>query len=324
MNSRQRFIETMRQGSPDRVPLFGEGIRSDVFRVWKQWGLKNKQQLQERFAYDRREEIYLNLDPYPALEKLPTTFDELDKLRASLDPDDPVRLPDNWSKRVTGLNERDYPLMMRVHEGFFLAIGVSGWDRFNELMELCADVPGFVNEYMVIYSEFAARVTDRLLQDVQVDAIIFSEPIGGNDGPLISPQMHEEFVARHYQPVMDVIAQHGIETIILRTWANARVILPGAIKHGINCLWACEAEPNVMDYLDIRQEFGRDLRLMAGIDIDALLVDKDTLRHEMERVIPPLLESGGYVPMLDGRVRDYIPYENYAYYRELLDRFVGQ
>ncbi len=322
MNSRQRFLETMRQGFPDRVPLFGEGIRSDVFRVWKQWGLKSEQQLQERFAYDLREEIYLNLDPYPALDRLPTTFHELETLRASLDPDDPVRLPENWSQRVKGLNERDYPLMMRVHEGFYLAMGVSGWQRFNELMELCTDAPDFVNEYMTIYSEFAAQVTERLLQDVVVDAIIFSEPIGGNDGPLISPKMHEDFVARHYQPIMDVIAKHGIETVILRTYANARVILPGAVKHGINCLWACEVEPGAMDYLDIRQEFGNDLRLMAGIDIDALLDDKESVRREVERVVPPLLKSGGYVPILDGRVRDYIPFENYEYYRELIEEIV--
>jgi hypothetical protein len=32
--------------------------------------------------------------------------------------------------------------------------------------------------------------------------------------------------------------------------------------------------------------------------------------------MPPLLEQGGYVPMVDGRVRKYVPYENYRAYRE--------
>jgi hypothetical protein len=322
MNSRQRFLETMSFGSPDRVPLFGEGIRADVFKVWGQTGLKNETQLQERFAYDRREEIYLNLDPHPALNKFPTQFSELDSLRASLDPNDAIRLPSNWDQRVQGLKDRDYPLMMRVHEGFYLAMGVAGWQRFNELMELCTDAPDFVSEYMAIYSQFAAQVTDRLLQDVSVDAIVFSEPIGGNDGPLISPMMHEAFVAAHYAPIMDVIAKHRIETAILRTYANARSILPKAVDYGINCLWACEVEPQAMDYLEIKRDFGRDLRLMAGIDIDALLQDKTTIRREVERVVPPLLELGGYIPLLDGRVRQYIPYENYEYYRELLQEIV--
>jgi hypothetical protein len=30
MNSRDRFLETMRFGQPDRVPYFQEGLRRDV------------------------------------------------------------------------------------------------------------------------------------------------------------------------------------------------------------------------------------------------------------------------------------------------------
>jgi hypothetical protein len=42
----------------------------------------------------------------------------------------------------------------------------------------------------------------------------------------------------------------------------------------------------------------------------------------VERVVPLLLEQGGYVPLLDGRVREYIPFEHYRYYRELLQTVV--
>ncbi|MBL7161733.1 MAG: hypothetical protein ISS57_03940 [Anaerolineales bacterium] len=322
MNSRQRFLETMRNETPDRAPLFAEGLRSGVFKEWKLRGFKNEKDLAKKFTYDRREEIYLDLDPHPSLEKWPTTVAELDQLRASLDADDPVRLPENWLKRVRGLQNRDYSLMLRVHEGLFLTMGVDGWDRFEELMYLLSDAPDFVKELMNLHGEFAAKSTDRILQDVTVDAIVFSEPIGGNDGPLVSPKMHEEFVLKSLRPLMDVIKQHGIETLILRTYANSRVILPGAVKYGINCLWACEVEPDAMDYLDIRREFGRDLRLIAGIDLDTLLGDKESIRREVERVVPRLLEQGGYVPLLDGRVREYIPFENYRYYRELLEEMV--
>ncbi len=323
MNSRQRFIETMRLGSPDRVPLFGEGLRSGVFKEWQQHGLKTEQDLADKFAYDRREEIYLDLDPHPALAKWPTTMAELDQLRASLDPDNPVRLPENWAQRVEGLNARDYPLMLRVHEGLFLTLGIGGWARFEEVMYLLTDAPDFVKEFMNLHGEFAAQLTDRILQDVSVDAVVFSEPIGGNDGPLVSPKMHAEFVLESLQPLMEVVQRHGVENIILRTYANTRLLLPGAVECGVNVLWACEVEPNAMDYLDIRRQFGADLRLIAGIDLDALLDDKGSLKREVERVVPPLLEGGGYAPLLDGRVRKYTPYENYQYYRELLQAIAG-
>jgi hypothetical protein len=32
----------------------------------------------------------------------------------------------------------------------------------------------------------------------------------------------------------------------------------------------------------------------------------------------PLLEQGGCVPLVDGRVRSWVPFENYVCYRELI------
>jgi uroporphyrinogen decarboxylase len=92
------------------------------------------------------------------------------------------------------------------------------------------------------------------------------------------------------------------------------------LKWGFNCLWACEVNIEEMDYRNIRQEFGRELRLIGGIDLDALRRDKDTIRSEIEEKVPPLVADGGYVPLADGRVRSDVPYENYVYYRELLQK----
>jgi hypothetical protein len=32
------------------------------------------------------------------------------------------------------------------------------------------------------------------------------------------------------------------------------------------------------------------------------------------------LKQGGYIPLADGRVREDVPFENYVYYRQLLER----
>jgi uroporphyrinogen decarboxylase len=75
-----------------------------------------------------------------------------------------------------------------------------------------------------------------------------------------------------------------------------------------------------MDYRDLRREFGPDLRLIGGIDLDALRHDKEAIRREVEEKLPPLLEDGGFVPLADGRVREDVAYENYLYYRRLLEK----
>jgi hypothetical protein len=203
-------------------------------------------------------------------------------------------------------------------------MGVDGWQRFSEVMRLLIDDAAFVREAMQIQGEFAARLAERILRNVTIDAAVFSEPIGGNHGPLISPEMYESFVLRSYEPLLDVLRSHGADILIFRTFANARTLLPGLLKRGIDCLWACEAGSDVMDYRSLRREFGKDLRLIGGIDLDAVRQGKEAIRREFDGKVRALLEQGGYLPLADGRIREDVPFENYVYYRRLLAEVTGR
>ena len=210
--------------------------------------------------------------------------------------------------------------MLYVHRGFFLTMGVRNWRSFTDVMVLLMDQPDVVRKRMQIQGEFAARLTDRIMQEVEIDAVVFSEPIGGSDRPLISPQMYEEFVLKNYKPVLEVLRHRNVATICFQTFANARILIPSILKWGFNCLWACEVNVEAMDYRSLRKEFGRELRLIGGIDLDALRENKEAIRREIEEKVPPLIAEGGYIPLADGRVRQDVPFENYIYYRQLLEK----
>jgi hypothetical protein len=319
MDSRKRFLETMRFGSPDRVPYFQEGIREEVLQAWSRQGLGSATELSGKFPIDRREEMEIDGYPHPGFVRWPTEVSGLIGLRRRLKPS-ASRLPKGWRKNASLWNARQDVLMLQVHHGFFLTMGVNDWKRFYQVIETLTDRPDYALEVMRIEAETMAALTERFLSEVQIDAAIFSEPIGGNNGSLISPRMYEKFVLSTYVPVMEVLKRHGVEVIILRTYANARVLIPCMLKFGINCLWACETNAEAMDYRSIRSEFGCDLRLIGGIDLDVLREGKEAIRREVEEKVPPLLEQGGYVPLADGRVRVDIPFENYLYYRQLLEK----
>ena len=320
MNSRERFRETMQYGTPDRVPYFEEGIRRAVIKAWRKQGLPRGADLSRMFSTDGREEIDVDLEPRPKPRKWPTSLGDLPALQHALDPYDKRRLPWRWAKRVRDWQNRDHVLMLRVHRGLFISMGVMGWQRFTEVIRMLVYAPEVVHETMRIQGEFAAKLAEKVLQQVDVDAAVFSEPIGENHGPLISPRMYEKFVLPSYEPLLGVLGRHGVKTIIFRTFASARLLIPGILKWGFNCLWACEVCLDDMDYRDLRREFGPDLRLIGGIDLDALRQDKEAIRREVEEKLPPLLGDGGYVPLADGRVREDVPYENYRYYRRLLEK----
>jgi hypothetical protein len=323
MNGRERFIKTMEFDSPDRPPLFEDGIREGVLHEWRSQGLGKKDKLESIFVFDPREEIEPNLEPIPAPSHWPKNREGLRKLGLRLDPNDPKRLPDDWESQVKKWKTRDYPLILRVHRGYFLTLGVHGWHRFTEAIQLLVDDPIFVETWMNLFAQFSCQMVDRILYEIEADAVLFSEPIGGNHGPLISPTMYSAMVLNSYRPILEVIHKYNIKTIIYRTYANTRALLPAVVKAGFNCLWACECNPQAMDYRDIRREFGKDLHLIGGIDSDALRHDQQEISRAVHDLVPQLLEEGGFIPLADGRVREDVPYSNYVYYRKLLESVVG-
>ncbi len=323
MNTRQRFHETMQYGTPDRVLYFEEGIREEALAAWREQGMPPGADLSQMIATDRREEINPELYALPELKTWPCQRGDLDEFRRCLDPDDSSRLPEDWKERFGAWEKDDQVRMLRVSDGFFEFMGVEDADTFVPLMKLLVWDPEYVREAMAIQGEFCAQITEKVLSEVEIDAAVFSEPIGANHGSLISPKMYEDFALRSYEPILEVLARHGVKTIIWRTYANARILIPSILKWGINCLWAVEVETGAMDYGALRKEFGRDLRLIGGIDLDTLYLGKEAIRREVMEKVPPLVAEGGYAPLADGRVREGVAYENYIYYRKLLEEVTG-
>jgi hypothetical protein len=317
MNGRQRFLATLSYQDKDRLPCLEEGIRDDVRLAWERQGLPPGADLAELFAYDIRQEIEFDLDPLPGTQKWPESMQELESFKRLLNPDDRRRIPKKALRSIPAWRERTFPLILRVQRGFFLSLGVENWRHFNRAIELTKDEPELVADILHLQGDLSARLVGRFLEKVTVDAALFSEPIGGNHGPLISPKMYRELVLPSFQPILDALRKYEVKIIIVRTYANPRPLIPLFLEAGINTLWAVEAPPAEMDYLQLRREFGKELRLIGGIDTDALHTGRQAIQKAVRR-LAPLVADGGFIPLLDGRVREEVSFADYMYYRKLL------
>ena len=74
MNSRERFLEVMRFGSPDRVPYFEEGIRDEVLKAWRKQGLARGVDIRRLFPLDRHEEMEPDVEPVPMIANWPDSL----------------------------------------------------------------------------------------------------------------------------------------------------------------------------------------------------------------------------------------------------------
>jgi uroporphyrinogen decarboxylase len=314
----------MRFGRADRVPLFGEGLRDDVLTRWRAEGLSPDAGFAARFDLDRREDIPVDWAPRPSLAHPLLTSRGLEELARGLDPEGADRLPFDWAKRCAAWRTRDHVLGLTVHDGLLLSMGVGDWAGFDEVMDILAVDPVFAAELMRIRGGFLAGYAARILRDVVPDYAVLSEPIAGNNGPVISPRLYRDLVLASYRPLLEVLRRGGVETIVYMTYANTRILLRDVLDAGFNTLWACEVNMEAMDYASLRRELGPRLRLIGGLDLDCLLESDEAVRREVETKVPVLLAQGGYCPLADGRVRANVPFPRYAFYRATLGRVVGQ
>ncbi len=101
------------------------------------------------------------------------------------------------------------------------------------------------------------------------------------------------------------------------TDGDMNLLIPLFVDAGVNWLWPFEVQSG-MDVVKVREEYPDEFMIWGGMDKRALALDKDAIRREVERVLPPMLEKGGYIPGIDHNVPPDVPLENFQFYLELV------
>lgn len=178
------------------------------------------------------------------------------------------------------------------------------------------DAPDLVEELFermnVICLEGLRRATNR----VKIDLIGFGEDIAGKNGPLISPELFRKFLKPRYKKVMDLAHGQGIDLAWYDSDGDVRPLIGDYLEVGINCLAPCEMAAS-MDPVALRNQFGRDLRMIGGFDKRIVARGPSAIDAEFER-LRPVIEEGGFLPAIDHSVSADISFVNYRHFVERL------
>ncbi len=198
----------------------------------------------------------------------------------------------------------------------------------------CGSLYGWLRDWMGLENLSIALMTDRdwveeMMEHLTMMDLRFIEeriPAGGlvdvawwwedmcyNHGPLMSPRLFEELMVPRYKRITDALRARGIDVNVLDCDGRIYELVPGWLRGGINCMFPIEAAHT--DPLKLREDYGRDVLLLGGVNKLALIAGKDAIDRELER-LHPLVERGGYLPCVDHRVPPDVTYENYLYYLE--------
>ncbi len=242
------------------------------------------------------------------------TSDDWQRYRERLDAVTPGRLWPELEAFVARVNASETPTCLTLYPWFFrYGFYLMGMERF---LLAFYDQPALIHDIFGHLSRMTRDLIRPLLPRVRFDCACFAEDLAFCTAPHISPEIYRDFWLPHQDPVTAELKAAGIPVISLYTSGNCEALLPLAMQHGINATWPCERNAG-MDPLHLRRKFGPDLRLIGGVGHTCLTRGRAAIDAEVRR-LRPLIEEGGFIPMLDDMIPPEVDYESYAYCVEAL------
>jgi uroporphyrinogen decarboxylase len=360
LNLKERFLSTFQYKDVDRVPDFEFGYWTDTIDRWHKEGLPLEKRnikdielyfklegwdcgkwlpvrtqfwpsLPSRIIKEKEDRaivedgmggIFLqNLDsssPPHYLRHPLKNREDWEKLKPFFNPDTPGRFPLNWDEISESYKDRDYPLGISIGSLY-------GWLRNLMGVEALSIAfyrdPDWIAEMMDTLTDLWIKIIRRALRLVKVDFSSWWEDMCYNKGSLLSVRHFEEFMVPRYKKVTSILKEYGVKTNVLDCDGNITSLIPGWLKGGINCMFPLEARWT--DMYMLRKQFGKRVLLLGAVDKLALIKGKHGIDKEIKR-IAPMLDDGGYIPMVDHRCPPEVSYKTYKYYlkkkRELIGR----
>jgi uroporphyrinogen decarboxylase len=359
MNDRERFIRTMNFKPVDRVPDYEFGYWAETIDRWHMEGLPQDQRTNRDVelyfgleGWDCHESLPIRTGLWPTLPErileqtarrkvvddgmggiyvslsssTPPRYlryplknrNDWERLRPFFDPETPGRFPLNWDEVVERYRERSYTLSVSVGS---LYGWLRNWMGVENLSIAFYRDPDWVAEMMDTLTNLWLKILDKALRSIQVECSTWWEDMCYSKGPLLSPRLFKEFMVPRYKKVTDLLRSRGVTINIVDCDGRITDLVPLWLEAGINCMLPVEARHT--DIYELREKFGKQVLLMGGVDKFALMKGPEAIDAELKR-LTPLLEEGGYIPMVDHRVPPEVSLENYRYYLRKKRKWIGR
>ncbi|MHB0935654.1 MAG: uroporphyrinogen decarboxylase family protein [Armatimonadota bacterium] len=232
--------------------------------------------------------------------------------------DDPARKVDVEALKKAHPPTRDYPLGV----GCGSMIGrVRDMLTFEGLAYTLYDYPEMLADMVETRCLLVEDFLDQVLGQLDFDYASGWEDICFKNGPIVSLPFFNEVVVPCYERIGKKLHAHGIDIWFTDCDGDVRPLLPGFLKAGINCLFPFEVN-GCAHPAELLNEWGKDLRIMGGVDKIELGKGPTAIKAYMETLVP-LVERGGYIPFCDHRCPPNVKPEDYLYYLDLKEQMFG-
>ena len=223
-----------------------------------------------------------------------------------------------WEAQARVASDKDELVMVDGGCYYWTLRSLSG---VAEASYLFYDGPELIDELFERINYVCLEGLRRAAAVTKIDVIGFGEDVAFKNGPLISPAMFRQHILPRYRKFMAAAHDLGINATWYDSDGDVRLFIPDYLEVGINGLVPCEVAEG-MSAPELRQEFGRDLRIVGAIDKREIAKGHAAIDAEIERN-RWVIEDGGFFPAIDHSVPADVSFDNYRYFIEQITQVLG-
>ncbi|PKO22558.1 MAG: hypothetical protein CVU38_08800 [Chloroflexi bacterium HGW-Chloroflexi-1] len=264
----------------------------------------------------------------PGIVSIPTELDHLLKGRAEWEKLYRPRL--QWSEgrlrrtkmpgKILEPEQREAPLGLACGS---LIGGIRNYVGLVGLSYLTADDPALLDEMIETVAGLCHQGSQATLEaGARPDFGHFWEDICYRAGPLVNPRFFRAKMGPGYRRITDLLHAHGIYLVSVDCDGKIDALIPTWLENGVNVMFPIEVGVWGASIAPWREQYGRELRGVGGMDKRAFAQDYAAVDAEIER-LKPLVDLGGYLPCPDHRIAPDAKWENVQYYCERMRQVFG-
>ncbi len=197
------------------------------------------------------------------------------------------------------------------------------WLTLEGACYLQVDDEPLFDEIIEVNAELQYQCTKAALETGAVfDYAHFWEDICFKNGPLINPRVFAEKIGPHYKRITDLVRSYGIDIVSLDCdgWIDA--LIPVWLDNGVETMFPIEVGTWNASIAPWREQYGRALRGVGGMDKRVFAHGFAAVDAEIER-LRPLVDLGGFLPCPDHRIASDAEWDNVRYYCDRMHKVFG-
>ena len=239
-------------------------------------------------------------------------------MKTRYNPDDPARLPADFSDHCEQLANRDFVLALHVPGSFWQ---LREWCGFEGLCMMMIEQPDLVAEMADFWRKFISRIMDIVLEHIVFDQFFISEDMAYKAKAMISPAMTRSFCQPSWIDWANRAKTAGVPLVDVDSDGFIGELIPIWIESGLNVCDPVEVAA-LNDINEFRKQFGHNIAYKQGVDKRCMAKGGKIIRNELKR-IEPVLADGGFIPGCDHGVPADISWPNFLDYSKLLAQMTG-